>query len=181
MKFSRTWAMPTKDTFDAKPVKEFVQKYLQASKVSIDPFARNKDWFTYTNDLNPDTRAQYHLDAREFLNLMAAKNITADLLIVDPPWTCRQISECYKGFGMPVTKETTQIGKLYKEVRNAAMPLLADDAVVLSFGYNSNRMGKKRGFEIVEIMLVNQGGPHQDIICLAERRLPSGLDAAIKV
>lgn len=171
MIFSRVWCMPNHETFSMKPIGEFVQRYLAASKVSVDPFARDKDWFTHTNDLNPDTKTQHHLDARDFLQALEATGVEADLLIVDPPWTCRQISECYKGFGMPVTKETTQIGKLYKEVRDRAMPILTDDAVVLSFGYNSTGMGKKRGFEIVEIMLVNQGGPHQDIICLAERRV----------
>lgn len=173
MIFSRKWSMPNHETFTMKPAKEFVERYLAKSKVSVDPFARDKDWFTHTNDLNPETKAKHHMDARDFLKLMATQGVKADLLIIDPPWTCRQISECYKGFGMPVTKETTQIGKLYKEVRDAAMPLLTDDAIVLSFGYNSTGMGKKRGFEIIEICLINQGGPHQDVICMAERRIKS--------
>jgi len=56
--------------------------------------------------------------------------------------------------------------------RDAAMHILSDDAVVLSFGWNTVGMGKTRGFEIVEIMLVCHGGAHNDTICLAERRLP---------
>lgn len=59
--------MPNADTFSVKPIGEFVQRYLAASKVSIDPFARNKRWATHTNDLNPDTSAQHHLDATDFL------------------------------------------------------------------------------------------------------------------
>jgi hypothetical protein len=39
----------------------FVKKYLIKVKVSVDPFARNNRWATYTNDLNPDTAAQTHL------------------------------------------------------------------------------------------------------------------------
>ena len=64
MKFSRTWAMPTSDTFDCKPIGEFVRQYLKG--VSVDPFARNKRWATHTNDLNPDTRAEHHMDAESF-------------------------------------------------------------------------------------------------------------------
>lgn len=35
------------------PIGEMVQRYLKAAKISCDPFARNKRWATYTNDLNP--------------------------------------------------------------------------------------------------------------------------------
>lgn len=34
-------------------------------------------------------------------------------------------------------------------------------------------MGKERGFEILEILLVCHGGAHNDTICLAERRIPA--------
>ena len=40
VKFSRSWAMPNADTFDCKPMGDFVRRYLQG--VSVDPFARNK-------------------------------------------------------------------------------------------------------------------------------------------
>lgn len=39
---------------------------------------------------------------------------------------------------------------------------------VLSFGWNSVGMGKSRGFEIVEIMLVSHGGMHNDTIYVRE-------------
>lgn len=50
------------------------------------------------------------------------------------------------------------------------MSALTDDAIVLSFGWNTVGMGKNRGFEIIEIMLVCHGGAHNDTICLAEKR-----------
>jgi hypothetical protein len=31
-------------------------------------------------------------------------------------------------------------------------------------------MGKKHGFEIIEVMLVAHGGAHNDTICMAERK-----------
>lgn len=171
MIFSRHWAMPNKDTFSIKPIGEFVKKYLAQSKCSVDPFARNKDWFTYTNDLNPETSAQYHLDAEDFVNELYNKGVNCDLFIMDAPYSPRQISECYRGIGKAVTMEDTQSSLLYKRVRDAAMKILTPDAVVLSFGWNTTGMGKKRGFEIEEIMLVASGGAHNDTICMAEKRL----------
>lgn len=160
MKFTRRWAMPNSDTFSVPPIGAFVHSYLHSSKVSVDPFARNKRWATYTNDLNPETRAEHHMDAEKFLLMLARQGVKADLVIFDPPYSPRQISECYKSIGMEVGMKETQSALLYQRVRNAIVPILSDDAIVLSFGWNTAGMGKKRGFDIIEIMLCCHGGAH---------------------
>ena len=172
MKFSRTWAMPNGDTFSVPPINDFVQSYLQNSKVSIDPFARNKRWATHTNDLNPATEAEHHMDAEAFLLMLASKGVKADLIIFDPPYSPRQISECYKSIGMEVGMKETQSALLYQRVRDAIVPVATEDAIVLSFGWNTVGMGKRHGYEQIEIMLCCHGGAHNDTTCIAERRLP---------
>lgn len=169
MKFTRTWAMPNSDTFSVKPIGEFVQRYLAASRVSVDPFARNKRWATHTNDLNPATQADHHLDAEEFLKILHGGGIMADLVIFDPPYSPRQISECYKSVGLEVGMKETQSALLYQRVRNAIAPLVREGGIVLSFGWNSVGMGKKHGFEQIEIMLCCHGSAHNDTICMAEQ------------
>lgn len=161
--------MPNKDTFSIKPIGEFVRHYLAASVVSVDPFARDKRWATHTNDLNPATQAEHHMDAEAFLRVLHAKGVKADLVIFDPPYSPRQISECYKSVGLNVGMKETQSALLYQRVRDAIAPILADDAVVLSFGWNSVGMGKRHGAEILEIMLCCHGGAHNDTVCMAER------------
>lgn len=172
MKFSRTWAMPNSDTFSVKPIGEFVQRYLAASKVSIDPFARNKRWATYTNDLNPKTEAEHHMDAEDFLKMIAAQSVRCDLALLDPPYSPRQIRECYQEAGIKCGMKETQNAALYSRVKSAAAEVLTGDSIVLSFGWNSAGMGQKHGFEPIELMLVCHGGAHNDTICLAERRMP---------
>jgi hypothetical protein len=169
--FNRVWAMPNSDTFSVKPIGDFVRRYLAQSRVSIDPFARDKRWATHTNDLNPQTQAEHHMDAEAFLAMLAEHGTKADLVIFDPPYSPRQISECYKSVGLEVGMKETQSAVLYQRVRNAIVPVLTDDAVVLSFGWNTVGMGKKHGFEIIEILLCCHGGAHNDTICMAERRL----------
>lgn len=163
--------MPNAETFSVKPIGAFVKKYLANALVSVDPFARNKDWFTHTNDINPNTSAQYHMDAVDYLNMLATQNVKVDLLILDMPYSPRQISECYQEIGLKVTMKDTQSAAMYKAVRDAAMPILSDNAIVLSFGWNTTGMGKKRGFEITEIMLVCHGSAHNETICMAEKRI----------
>ena len=166
MKFERKWAMPSADTFSIKPIGEFVKRYMTNRRISVDPFARNCNWARCTNDLNAETLAQRFL--RDFT--FADRQGIVDLLLFDPPYSPRQISECYKSVGREVGIKGTQNAALYKRCRDAAIPILAANAVVLSFGWNSTGMGKERGFEIIEILLVCHGGGHNDTICLAERK-----------
>jgi hypothetical protein len=170
MKMNRVWAMPSSNTFDVKPIGDFVKSYLQQSQISVDPFARNKQWATFTNDLNPTTSAQYHLDALEFLNNLHNQSILADLVIFDPPYSPRQISECYQQIGRIVTMQDTQ-GKSWTDWKAAISKIVSINGIVLSFGWNSVGMGKKHGFEIIEILLVCHGGMHNDTICIAEKRI----------
>ncbi len=162
--------MPTPDTFDCEPIKGFVQKYLLNSKVRIDPFSRNKRWAKYTNDLNPDTAADHHMDAKDFMEMLLKEGVKADMVLFDPPYSSRQIAECYSSVGRTTTIQDTQ-GKSWSDWKEAIDPLCVDGAVVLSFGWNSVGMGKKHGFELIEVLLVCHGGQHNDTICIAERKL----------
>jgi len=165
--------MPNADTFSVPPIGAFVQRYLKLSQCSVDPFARNKQWATHTNDLNPQTEAQHHFDAEDFLKMLASKGVKCDLAIFDPPYSPRQISECYKSIGREVGMKETQNALLYQRCRQALLPILTDNAIVLSFGWNSVGMGIGNGFEQIEIMLCCYGGAHNDTICLAEKRVPN--------
>ena len=163
--------MPNGDTFSVPPINDFVQSYLTASKISIDPFARNKRWSTHTNDLNPETQAEHHIDAEKFLLMLAAQGVKADLIIFDPPYSPRQISECYKSVGLEVGMKETQSALLYQRVRDAIVPVATEDAIVLSFGWNTVGMGKRHGYEQIEIMLCCHGGAHNAPSVWRERAL----------
>ena len=90
--FSRTWAMPSGDTFDVPPMGEMVKRYLKFAQVSVDPFARNKQWATHTNDLNPTTSAQHHMDARAYIRMLVDRGVIADLVNFDPPYSPLQVA-----------------------------------------------------------------------------------------
>lgn len=167
----RVWAMPSRDTFDVAPIGAFVCRYLARSRVSIDPYARNKRWATYTNDLNPQTRAEYHLDAIAFLELLAEQDIVADLAIIDPPYSPRQVKECYDGIGLHMGRDDALLGLQRAKLRRALLRVLTPDATVLWCGWNSVGMGRSTGFELREVLLVCHGSDHNDTICTAECRI----------
>jgi hypothetical protein len=167
--------MPTRDTFDCKPIGDFVRGYLRG--VSVDPFARNKCWATHTNDLNPQTAAEFHMDAEAFLWGLHERGVRADCIILDPPYSPRQISECYAAAGLKAGMKDTQNAALYKRVRWATWNLCKPGSVVLSFGWNSAGMGAD-GFERKETLLVAHGGAHNDTICVADECVREAMKVA---
>ena len=164
--FSRVFAMPSPDTLSIPAIKAFALRHLRGA--SLDPFARNCLLATHTNDLNPDTAAQGHMDAEAWLRMLHHDGQMFDSAIFDPPYSPRQISECYKQIGRAVGTADTQNAGLYRRVRDGIDKILKPGAVVVSFGWNSSGMGSGRKYRQVEIMLVAHGGAHNDTICVAE-------------
>lgn len=172
MKIRREWAMPSKDTFQCSPIRSFVESYLQNSKISVDPFARNFQGCTYTNDLNPNTSAQYHMNALEFLKMLKDRNIQPDLVVFDPPYSLNQCISSYSQVGVtekpPIDINTNAVG-WYQE-KDIIAQIMDVNGVFLHFGWHTNGMGFKRGFNIQEIFIVAHGRCHYDTLCMAERR-----------
>ena len=170
MKMDRKWAMPNHNTFSIKPIKEIITKYI--SGVWIDPFSRESPEeikkFCITNDLDPSFDADYHLESLEFLNQI--EDNFYDGVLFDPPYSPRQISECYKGVGKKVHQEDTQ-SSFYTKRKESAAKKVKVGGYSISFGWSSGGLGKKNGFEIVEILLVAHGGAHNDTIVTVERKM----------
>ena len=59
MIITKKWSMPNKKTFSIRPIRELIDKYREEGMVIVDPFARNSDIGTITNDLDPETKAMY--------------------------------------------------------------------------------------------------------------------------
>lgn len=164
MRIERIWAMPNKNTFEIKPIKELLTEEI-TNGLWVDPFANRNKFASITNDLNPEFDTDYHLDALDFLKLF--KDNSVDGILYDPPFSPRQVSECYKDFGYNVTWDTTKAtfwGNQKKEIKR----ILKIGGKVITFGWNSGGIGKTNGFEIIRILMVPHGGWHNDTICTVE-------------
>lgn len=157
--------MPNKHTFDIKPISELIQRHIPDAGVTVDPFANKSRLCTITNDLDPQYNTTHNMDALSFLQTLESGSV--DFLLYDPPYSPRQVSECYKALSYTVNMKTTQSsfwGNLKKEIAR----VMKKDGKVISFGWNSNGIGKTLGFEQVEILMVAHGGHHNDTICTVE-------------
>lgn len=161
----RVWAMPNAETFKIKPIAELLRRYIKSTDIVIDPFANGSKIATITNDLNPDYDTDYHVDALDFLKMFADASV--DVVLYDPPYSPRQVSECYKGVGREVTFIDTS-GAWRRKHLDEIQRILKPGGMVFCFGWNSNGVGKKRGFKMIELLLVAHGGSHNDTICTVE-------------
>jgi hypothetical protein len=72
--------------------------------------------------------------------------------------------------GKTVNMQTTQSsfwGDLKKEISR----IVKVEGVVISFAWNTNGIGKTKGFEIIEILTVAHGGNHNDTLCTVEKKI----------
>ena len=166
IKFSRQWAMPSKNTFSIKPIKELILRY--ANGVIVDPFANNSKIGTITNDLNPEFDTDYHMDATDFLKMLETDSV--DTILYDPPYSTRQVSECYKSLGRTVNMQTTQNSYWVRQKQEIAR-IVKQGGIAITCCWNSGGIGKNLGFEIEEILLVPHGGWHNDTIVTVERKI----------
>lgn len=159
--------MPNSKTFNIKPINKLIHKYLNNNQISIDPFANNSKIATITNDLDTQYNTTYHLDALDFLKQFEDNSI--DLVLYDPPYSPRQVSECYKKLDRTVNMKTTQ-ASYWSNHKKEIGRIVKEDGYVITCGWNSGGIGKKYGFEIIEILLIPHGGWHNDTIVTVEKK-----------
>lgn len=165
--------MPNKWTFQIKPIKELLNRYVDDGKGWIDPFAGESSPAEVTNDLNPTVNANYHLKADEFLTKLQGQQFKG--VLFDPPYSLRQVKECYQSIGIPqLTQDETNY--FPSKERQLAGQLIEPGGVFICCGWSSQGIGKEYGFEIIEILLVCHGGSHNDTIVTVEKKVNNSLD-----
>lgn len=170
MQINREWAMPNKNTFMIKPIKELVNKYksITGNSLIIDPFANSSKIADVTNDLDIQYDTTYHMDALEFLKIFEDNSV--GLVLYDPPYSPRQVAESYKELGQSVNMQTTQ-GSYWANQKAEIGRIVKKGGYVLTCSWNSGGIGRKYGFEIQEILLVTHGGWHNDTIIVVDKKI----------
>lgn len=144
IKFDRVWAMPNKKTFQIQPIRDLLSEEFNHEYLDLFPYP-------------------YVMDALERLALIDDGVI--DKLAYDPPYSPRQLKECYDDLGLSLHDTTSGVwSKWKKEIARVMKP----GGKVISFGWSTNGIGKTLGFDIKRILLVAHGGNHNDTICTVE-------------
>lgn len=165
---NRSWAMPSADTLTIKPIAELVARWQKGKIKTADPFARNCSMMMLTNDVNYKTKAAYHLLAKDFL--AHPDVVGADFVLYDPPYSIRQVKEVYESVGVGFSHRDSTNTIRWTDERDIISSWQKSGDVCVSCGWSSTCMGKKRGYKIVEILLVSHGAAHNDTIVTVEQK-----------
>ncbi len=171
VRIERVWAMPNKNTFEVKPIHDLIVEEMTEG-TWIDPFANRNKLATITNDLSEEFDTDYHLDALDFMKMFDDSSV--DGVLYDPPYSPRQVSECYNNVGFNVTWDTTK-ASFWGNHKREISRIVKVGGKVITFGWNSGGIGYKYGFEITRILMVPHGGWHNDTICTVEVKTHDGV------
>ena len=164
VKISRAWAMPSVWTFKVKPIAELLARYVGDGTNWGDPFAGENSPAEYANDIEGRGN-QFQMDGLQFLTTVGED--AWDGAIFDPPYSVEQCLRRYT----PKQNGTAGRAEYWARCKDKLAKAVKPGGVVVSFAWDSTGMGKGRGFEIEEILLVCHGACHNDTICTVERRV----------
>lgn len=170
-KMGRTWAMPNKQTFKVYPIKKIVERYLTHNgKGWVDPFCGKSKYCEFQNDINPANSAK-PLEASQFIKRFKKNSVKG--YIIDPPFSLNQLKTLYddftKGKGLYCVRPDSMI--YWSRFKDTVAKQIEVGGICISCGWNSMGLGKNRGFEQVEILLVPHGGSRNDTIVVVERKV----------
>lgn len=114
-------------------------------------------------DSNIDMLAHHYMDALEFCRgyRPSDPDWRFGTVVLDPPYAYRKSMEMYEG----------HVASPFKQLKDALLPIISDNARVITLGYHSVSMGRGRGFEVSEILLMSHGGAIHDTIATVEDRI----------
>lgn len=164
MEITREWCMPNQWTFKMKPVAALLDG-LNVGAGWLDPFAGFNSPAELTNDCEEDRPVKFHMDGLEFLQYTPL--LSANGCLFDPPYSVEQALRCYK----PKFKGTAGRAEYHARCKDQIARVLKTGGIAICFGWDSNGLGKGRGFELIHVKLLCHGACHNDTIITIERKL----------
>lgn len=113
------------------------------------------------NDIREIMPAEYHLPAIECVALFDDEYF--DTIILDPPYSDRKSMEYYEGGKTAVSD--------FQRVKMSLPRILKQGGRIITLGYQSVVMGKKRGFEVTHVALFSHGGAIHDTVGTCEEKI----------
>lgn len=162
MKFYYLAQPPKRYTFEMPKLKKWVESQCRGKVLNLFAGKVTLCVNEVRNDVDQKMPADYHLPADKFCKMAIEKNMKFDTIILDPPYNLRKSREKYNGryFGS------------FTIIKRMVPELLNPNGRVITLGYDTTGIGKKRGFDKIAVCVVCHKGDHDDTLCLVERKNP---------
>jgi hypothetical protein len=143
--------------FESPKIKKWVENNSEGKCLNLFAGKTKLNLDEVRNDIDKEALADYHLDALEFVKKCKQKFNT---IILDPPYAYRKAMEMYNG----------NYSSKFKQIADLIPKLLKKDGKVISFGYHSTFLGKKRGFGLSKLCVFAHGGSQHCTIGIIEAK-----------
>ncbi len=170
MIINRVWAMPSRWTFQVKPIASLLAEELQDGERWVDPTAGETSPASDRNDVREDSQADTHTDALSYLRDLPSA--TFDGCLFDPPYSLEQARRRYSGTDRLYPGGTAYFEQYWSRVMDELGRVVRPGGKAIRCGWSSGGLGKKRGFELQRVLLVAHGAAHpHDTIITVERKV----------
>ena len=164
MRLERIWEMPNKYTFKMKSVATLLEEEMNSFSEWADPFCGVFSPASLRNDADECLQAESHIDGLDFLCSLADNSL--DGVLFDPPYSTEQALRKYK----PVQRGTAGRAEYWAKCKDEIARIVRPGGKVICFAWDSNGIGKKRGFKLDRILLICHGACHNDTIITVETK-----------
>jgi len=147
-RIQRVWAMPKSDATRMQPVNQLL----------VEEMGDDEGW---VDTLFSSPRSGYAPDA-----LRLHPSGAMDGVVLNPPITFKQAERYIKSFGKTWDGRTSW----WKVLKDEASRVIRPGGKCISIGWDSNGLGKNRGFLMERILIVAHGGHWRDTLVLVERK-----------
>ena len=144
-------------TFESPKIKKWVEENSSGLILNLFAGRTRLNPFEVRVDVDPEMDANFHMDALDFVCDSYANSF--DTIILDPPYSYRKSMEMYNG----------NYSSRFKLIADNIPRILNPDGRVISFGYHSTFMGKKRGFYLDTMCVFAHGGAQHCTIAIIEK------------
>lgn len=137
----------TSEPFTNPHIKKILERIIRIATINnkyqtingCDPFARYSFTTTLqgwiTNDLNDVMPTNYHLEFKDFAEMMLEQQQQFDVVFFDPPYSLRQLKEQYDGIGKDL--ELWQTHNMWKEGKDMLSECVKVGGYVVSLGWTT--------------------------------------------
>lgn len=161
MTIERKWEMPNRYTFKMRAVTELLRNEM-VTDLWIDPFCGIASPAQIRNDSDPALLADSHMDGLDFLTSLGATSVNG--VLFDPPYSTKQALRKYK----PKHNGTAGRSEYQARCKDEIARIVRKGGKAICFGWDSNGIGKTRGFELQRVLLLCHGACHNDTIITVE-------------
>jgi hypothetical protein len=144
-----------KYTFSVKPIRSWVENNSSGKVLNLFAGKTKLNLNEFRVDSDKTMIADSYIDAYDFVKECKDK---FDTIILDPPYAYRKSMEMYNGHK---ASRFNQIKDLLKNILN-------NNGKVITFGYHSVSMGRKRGFYQDKLLVMSHGGAIHDTLAIIE-------------